>query len=376
MERQGGKGEQMTGEMKELENALSRMRRELETATEWHRLAVIAAEDAEGARAVETVRVMGPRVPVTLGAVPPVPAIRTREELEALMERGEMPPASEPADSREAFKIKWSGPAEAQNAGRCHLCRAPFPKGANVIGGVLTEFYRAGSQSRWVGRCVECPASEPAPRETPAAPTRTPLTDAQRAAVDGAIGELTNIDANLETERVPAAEALARAFGRQWPPYPDAVDEDEEEPADPTLSIYCAGTVEGGCGACRWKKCQHGCHEKAAPTGTARDLPTLTEWYEGDEDTCDETVRRYRRPDDVGDVGAMVRCEGRGEWTWKVWPPNEFKVVASGVAHSDAAARNAADAAAVKWYALPVAAPPPPPAEHGAGEIVDKEKTP
>lgn len=51
------------------------------------------------------------------------------------------------------------------------------------------------------------------------------LTD-QDAAVETAVHALCHMDAGV-TERLEAAEVLSKAFGRPWPPYPDAVDDEE-----------------------------------------------------------------------------------------------------------------------------------------------------
>jgi len=51
------------------------------------------------------------------------------------------------------------------------------------------------------------------------------MTKEQKRAVKIAVAELCNVDAHMQTERIPAARALAEAFGL---PFGEDADDDEE----------------------------------------------------------------------------------------------------------------------------------------------------
>lgn len=53
------------------------------------------------------------------------------------------------------------------------------------------------------------------------------LIPEQWEALNNAVGELCHVDANLRTERIPAAERLSRAFGLRWPPFDDGLPDEQ-----------------------------------------------------------------------------------------------------------------------------------------------------
>lgn len=121
------------------------------------------------------------------------------------------------------------------------------------------------------------------------------------AALAVAVDALTNVDAHMASERVPAAERLSRAFGLPWPPFPDAVEDEEEDesPAETATRaalcttcndthlmylsrlerdvpctfcpVPCQNCRQGGNGPyCQTTPCGCGCHVRTAPSHAAR----------------------------------------------------------------------------------------------------------